>query len=49
MADGLLSTNKLSAIMENLESVQTQASYAVSGARKGSYARKVYRNLVGSG
>ena len=45
LADGLLSTNKLSAFMEKLESVQTQAAYAVAGAWKGSSAKKVYNEL----
>ena len=44
-ADGLLSTKKLSAIMDKLESVQTQAAYAVSGAWKGTSALKVYKKL----
>ncbi len=44
-ADGILSSNKLSTLMQKLESVQTQAAYAVSGAWKGTFTR----NLDGSG
>ena len=44
-ADGDLSTSNLSSNMEKLESVQTQAAYAVSGAWKGTSSLKVYREL----
>ena len=44
-ADGPLSIINLSANMEKLESVQTQAAYAVSGAWKGTSTKKIYREL----
>ena len=44
-ADEELSTSNLSSNMEKLESVQTQAAYAVSGAWKGTSTIKIYREL----
>ena len=43
--DGHLAITKLSVQMNKIESVQTQAAYAVSGSWKGTSAKKIYEEL----